>query len=640
MCGIAGIIANRALSDPATTLRLLSDAQQHRGPDDHGFLLWDRSNAPKLGRDPEKLGAGMIGLVHRRLSIVDLSPSGWQPMTDASGRYALVFNGEIYNYPSLRAELQAQGCEFHSTSDSEVLFKLLIREGASCLNRLTGMFAFAFLDCQTHRLLLARDQFGIKPLHYCSKAGQFSFASEIRPLLAIGAASRQVDRKALFRYLRHAVTNEAGATLFRDIRELPPAHYLELSLDRLDEIVPQRYWQPARKQRRSLTAAAAADELRALFIESVRLHMTADVPVAATLSGGIDSSSIVCAMRMLQPQASALPLFSYFAGAGEIDEGRWIAQVAQHAGGDVHRVTLNPADLALELDGLIQSQEQPFGTSSMWAQAHVFKAVHDAGYKVVLDGQGADELFAGYPVFRAAKLEALLRRGRWGEALALLAAQPEGRRNLMLMALAPLVPTAFQAPLRRMIGRSLMPDWLVSDWFGPISARPAAKWPGATPLQGQLLDATLGSSLPMLLRYADRNAMRVSVENRVPFLTTALADFATSLPDELLIAADGTTKAVLRQAMRGLVPDTILQRRDKIGFVTPEANWFGKDTALANYIRESLTAPLPPCFTPVVRDRLLALANGSISHDPALWRCLNLLRWATLFEVDFESAEA
>ncbi|MBP7669761.1 MAG: asparagine synthase (glutamine-hydrolyzing) [Ferrovibrio sp.] len=639
MCGIAGIVSNAHLARPAETLRLLSEQQSHRGPDDWGFLLWDRVAAPRLGRDPEALGGGSVGLVHRRLSIVDLSPTGWQPMADETGRYAMVYNGEIYNYPALRAELEAAGYRFRSTSDSEVLFQLLIREGTGCFNRLTGMFAVAFLDCREGRLLLARDQFGIKPLHYAYSDTQFSFASEIRPLLAIGAASRQVNTAALFRYLRHAVTNQDGATLFCDIHELPPAHYMEVDLAHPGRVVPQPYWQPGRRKRGGLSMAAAAEELRGLFLDSVRLHMTADVPVAATLSGGIDSSGIVCAMQRIGGSSDPLPLFSYYAGAGSIDESHWIGQVASSIGGMVHPVRLQPGDLAQELDGLILSQEQPFGTSSMWAQAHVFAAVHQAGYKVVLDGQGADELFAGYPVFRAARLEALIRHGRWSEALGLLTALPQDRRNLLLMALAPMLPAALQVPMRRLVGRSLMPDWLNGDWFGAVNPPEAKQWPGATPLQRQLLDATFGSSLPMLLRYADRNAMRVSVENRVPFLTTALADFATGLSDDLLIAPDGTTKAVLRQALRGLVPDAILDRRDKIGFVTPEADWFGRDAALAAYIRDTAAMPLPGCFTPVVRNRLLALADGRTQHDASLWRCLNLLRWAKLFGAEFGDIE-
>ncbi|WP_428248607.1 asparagine synthase (glutamine-hydrolyzing) [Ferrovibrio sp.] len=637
MCGIAGIISTRPLANPAVTLTQLSVSQQHRGPDDWGFMLWHRNESMCFGRDAATLGNGHVALVHRRLSIVDLSPTGWQPMADPSGRYALVFNGEIYNYKALRSELELVGCRFQSSSDSEVLFQLLIREGLACLDRLVGMFAFAFLDTVRQKLILARDPFGIKPLHYAVSPEQFCFASEIRPLLAVKAASRQVDRAAAFRYLRHAITNQGGATLFNDIRELPAAHGVEIDLNRPEQVTPQRYWQVTTQRREGLRPEVAAEELRALFIDSIRLHMTADVPVAATLSGGIDSSGIVCAMRANLGVEPGLPLFSYIAGNTDLDESHWINIVNQQVDGQLHRVTLNSTDLAIELDDLIISQEQPFGTSSMWAQAHVFRSVHDAGYKVVLDGQGADELFAGYTVFRAARLQGLIARGAWREALTLLRRMPDHHRTTAMMALAPFLPDSLQGQLRRWLGRSMIPDWLHADWFGDTAAPWRESRPQSTPLQEQLFDATYGSSLPMLLRYADRNAMRVSVENRVPFLTTGLADFAASLPDALLIDQNGTTKSVLRQALRGIVPDAILDRRDKIGFATPEAQWFANDSRLHRLVRESIPERLPPCFTPLVRGKLEQLATGTRGYDPASWRCLNFLRWANLFNVDFDN---
>ena len=268
----------------------------------------------------------------------------------------------------------------------------------------------------------------------------------------------------------------------------------------------------------------------------------------------------------------------------------------------------------------------------------MFGRVHDDGFKVVADGQGADELFAGYPVFRAGRLATLIRRAQWPQVLTLLRSMPAPRALPLLQAAGSLMPRGLQETARRLVGRPTMPPWLDAAWFarhGAVPARPFAGHDSTTDLTAQLYDATVATSLPMLLRYADRNAMAVSLENRVPFLTTPLAEFALSLPDDFLIGPDGTTKTLLRAAMRGVVPDLILDRRDKIGFVTPEARWFTESAALRRHLGTSLDRPLPPCFPPSLAIRLRAVAAGRAPYSADVWRCWNALRWAELLKLDF-----
>jgi asparagine synthase (glutamine-hydrolysing) len=270
----------------------------------------------------------------------------------------------------------------------------------------------------------------------------------------------------------------------------------------------------------------------------------------------------------------------------------------------------------------------------------VFRRAHDDGFKVIMDGQGADELFAGYPVFRAARLATLVRRGEWARAVQFVQALPGPRSTPVLRALAALLPPAVQETARRFAGKPTVPSWLNGAWFerhDAASARPHNGGGAPTELTAELYDATVSTSLPMLLRYADRNAMSVSLENRVPFLTTALADFALSLPDALLIGPDGTTKRLLRAAMRGVVPDAVLDRRDKIGFATPEAQWFAKTDSLRQRFSESLPPVLPPCFHPDLAARLRAVAAGRASYSGEVWRCWNVLRWADLLRLEFPS---
>ena len=499
------------------------------------------------------------------------------------------------------------------------------------------MFAFAFLDARSRRLWLGRDPFGIKPLFFAVRNRTFAFASELRPLLELGFAPRVVEPAPLFDYLRHAVTDHAEKTPIRGVRQLMPAHALEVDVDSCTVKPPHRYWSPSRVTRAAVTREAAVEELRALFNHSVRLHWRADVPVAATLSGGIDSSAIVSTIERQQGSAS-LAVFSYIADDPSIGEERYVDAVAGPLGLRPRKIHITAEQLAADLDSLILTQEQPFTTTSIWAQRCVFDRVHDEGFKVVADGQGADELFAGYPVFRAARLATLIRRGKWPQAVRLLHSMPAPRALPLLQAVGSLMPRGWKETARHLIGRPTMPPWLEASWFdryGGASARPFAGNGSTTDLTAHLYDATVATSLPMLLRYADRSAMAVSLENRVPFLTMPLAEFALSLPDDFLIGPDGTTKTLLRAAMRGVVPDLILDRRDKIGFVTPEARWFTESAALRRHLGMSLDRPLPPCFPPSLATRLRAVAAGRAPYGPDVWRCWNALRWAELLRLDF-----
>jgi asparagine synthase (glutamine-hydrolysing) len=312
MCGIAGIVCSPELELPrdwpAVPLRTLS----HRGPDDQGWLAFTPEKT-RLGRgDMAPDGATRAVLLHRRLSILDQSAAGWQPMTTADGQVHIVFNGEIYNYLELRQELAREGCTFRSQSDTEVLLQALRCWGPSALRRLVGMFALAVLDRQQRILFLARDFFGIKPLYYVQTAQTFAFASEIKVLLELPGVRRAVDPQRLYEYLLFGRTDHGGNTLLSDVRQLPAGCFLEVPLDRPAAGQPSRYWTLDLSDRLDLSFDEAARRLRELFLESVRLHLRSDVAVGAALSGGIDSSAIVAAMRLAAPRAD-LHVFSYVA---------------------------------------------------------------------------------------------------------------------------------------------------------------------------------------------------------------------------------------------------------------------------------------------------------------------------------------
>jgi len=643
VCGIAGIIQyDHTGLDPAI-LKNLCHTLRHRGPEEVGFLGWNGTAPAQISRHPETVQSSWIGLVHCRLAILDLRETGWQPMSTPDGRYHIVFNGEIYNYLELRATLASAGHTFRSRSDTEVLLRAYAHWGTQALTQLVGMFAFALLDTQARQLILARDYFGIKPLYYTHGRHGFTFASEIKALIDLPAMRRQAHPQRLYDYLRFGLTDHGADTLFTDIRQIPAAHYLEIPLDSPRQSRLIRYWQLALGQQLSIPFEEAATRLRDLFLENVRLHLRSDVPVGVALSGGIDSSAIVMAMRHLQGHHLELHTFSYIADTARVNEEGWVDMVSQASQTIAHKVRLDPQEMVADLDRLIALQDEPFGSTSIYAQMRVFRLAQEAGVKVMLDGQGADELLGGYRPHLAARLASLLHQGRWKEARQFLtqAARLPGAGHAMLLAraLGLLTWAGRYAIPDWILVRYLFPPWLNTAWFtrrGVVS-QPIWHTQERQVLREHLSQALVDNSLPMLLRYEDRNSMAFSIESRTPFLTPALVNFVFALPEEYIIAADGTSKSVFRRAMRGLVPDAVLDRRDKIGFATPEARWLPALCPWVDKVLQSEVAhALPALHLNVVHQQWQAIRSGRQPFDFRVWRWLNIICWAQRFQVSFE----
>lgn len=634
MCGLFGVVdAPPGLLDRARVARLLA-LLQHRGPDDRGWLTL-HSYAIRTGSDPEDL-AGDVVLLHTRLSILDLSPAGHQPMSTPDGRFHLSFNGEIYNYVELRHELEAAGHWFASGSDTEVLLKAWAEWGAAALGRLVGMFAFALVDAERRVLVLARDQFGIKPLYYAPLAGRLAFASEIPPLLELPGVGRGTNPQRVYDYLRFGRTDHGAETMFAAVCQVQPGHYVELSLDTPDRLAERKYWRLVPQPVDGLSLDEAAERLRELFLDNVRLHLRSDVPVGAAFSGGVDSSANVTAMRRLSGSQLELHTFSYVADDPALSEERWMHIVAQEAGVIRHSVETSPQELLGDLDRLIEIQAEPFGGTSIYAQYRVFRLAKENGIKVMLDGQGADELFAGYRYYLSYRLAGLVATGRLLAAARLLralSALPGASAGAVAArAVGHALPQAVQGSARRFTPHRLVPEWLDAGWLAKHDVELSD--PGRTTrgsLRKYRLD-TVRTGLRELLRYEDRNSMASSIESRVPFLTPALAEFAAGMPDDYLIAPDGTGKLVLRRGLRGLVPDAILDRRDKIGFATPEAAWL---RALGPWVQDVFGSEAARASGPLrigpARQHWEEMQNGKRPFDPVAWRWLNFVRWVERF---------
>ena len=633
MCGIAGIILNQP-NVTGALLEMFRHKLEHRGPDDYGWLVYT-PDATHVGRGTIPEQAFHLGFLHRRLSILDLSTAGWQPMTSNDGRHHIIFNGEIYNYLELRAELQQLGLSFKTSSDTEVLLQAFRHWGADMLCKLTGMFAFAILDTQARKVFMARDFFGIKPLYYTRWSGGIAFASEIKALLELPGIDRSLNPQRLYDYLRFGITGHDSDTMLNAVKMLPAAHSLEIALDHPNIIEPKRYWSLNPEPNHDISFQDAAEKMRAMFLENVKLHLRSDVPVGAALSGGIDSSAIVAAMRHLEPDLE-LHTFSFIADDPQINEENYVDLAAKSSGAIIHKVRLKSSDLKHDLHRLIATQDEPFGSTSIYAQYRVFQLAKENNIKVMLDGQGADEILAGYRPYISARVASLICKGHFMEASQLLSRSQKlpgaNGFDLLLRTIERLLPQELHGIARRVIGQEFAPKWLNARWFKDreVDFQMPRQKSDKNVLIAELKDAIGRITLPALLRYEDHNSMAHSIESRVPFLTHQFAEFALSLPEHFLIDSQGTSKAIFRQAMRGLVSDQILDRKDKLGFVTPEKSWLSDlQENLINTLKQTNLLEFEPLVGKQILLETESILNGKQHFDWRVWRWMNLITWLT-----------
>ena len=641
MCGIFGWIppSPRQFAELPDVVARQFAALAHRGPDDRGWAAFGADGA-RVNEAGEAGRVWSLLLGQTRLAIIDLSAAGHQPMLSADGRYALVYNGEIYNYLELRAELEQAGMRFRGHTDSEVLLEALIRWGKQALPRLNGMFAFALYDVREQSVFFARDAFGIKPLYYHQGAAGLAFASELPALLEFPDVPRRLAPQQVYNYLCFGRYDRGGETFFRNIRQLPPGHCMRVGIGGL-AAEPECWWKPDLDRRSGLSFVDAAACLRELFLDSVRLHLRSDVPLGVALSGGIDSSAVTCAVRHLEPETE-LHTFSFIARGSALSEEHWAEMVAAHTRAIRHTVTVAPEELVRDLDAMIRHQGEPFVSTSIYAQYRVFQLAREAGIKVTLDGQGADELLAGYQGYPGQRLASLIGRGDLAGAARFLRAKsawPDcSGLDIALRGLREFTPDWLVPLGLKIVGRNPAPDWLDVAQLRALGValrlpdERQARYPHADKVRQILAYQLTWDGLPQLLRHGDRNAMAASVESRVPFLTRSMAEFCLSLPEEYLIDMNGRSKSVFREAMRGIVPDPILDRRDKIGFATPEADWL---RALAPWVETTLgTAEnIPYLNLDAARREWQAMRAGK-AVDWRVWRWLNYVRWVQMFKVE------
>lgn len=645
MCGIFGYFAQDGITVPERQLLDSSEIIAHRGPDGQGAVWFDaRPDAGGAAAFSHDRWTGerrpSVLFCHRRLAIIDLSNEALQPMASDEDMLWIVFNGEIYNYVELRHELQERGAVFRTSSDTEVILKAYEAWGMDAFPRFIGMWALALLDRRSRRLVLSRDRFGVKPLYYVKTADAFAFGSEIKQLVRLPGVERRANDRVIHDFLHYEASDCGEETFFEGILRLPPGRNLIVDLD--DGSLRQKsYYEPLEQPVEvPRTHAEAAERFRELLKESVRIHLRADVPVGTCLSGGLDSSAIAMLMREIANEAGLSVerhAFSAEFDVPEADERYYTRMSIEAAQVRSHVMQPREEDLLADLHKLVWHQDEPFGSTSIYAQWSVFRLVQQAGVKVVLDGQGADEMLGGYastvPFFlleqmaQRRHLRALSESWHWarlqGRPFATQIPYPGLKR--MLSAFGSTSPAAaIEQPW-------IAPEFAAGNVGNSAYVEALAPQPfGADGHFGNVLHRFFfRTNLPALLRFEDRNSMAFSVEARVPFLDHRLVEYAFALPSHFKMR-DGYTKRVLRDAMKGTLPEEIRMRARKMGFATPERLW--------------QTGPLKPLIESAIADpkleryidRRAAMAHfericAGQSFSFAPWRWLNLSLWMKEF---------
>jgi len=633
MCGIAGLLEPGAAPPSVrAALQRMTDSLVHRGPDDEGFFVADG-----------------VGLGMRRLSIIDVA-GGHQPVSNEDGQVQVVFNGEIYNYAELRADLIQRGHVFRSHSDSEVIAHLYEVYGVDCLRHLRGMFAIALWDLQARRLLLARDRLGKKPLFYAQDGERFLFGSEIKAILAAAPALADPDPAALLPYFQFGFVPEPG-TMFRCIRKLPAAHYLVYE-NGAARSAP--YWQLTFAEAAPRSHAQWVEELDAALQEAVRVRLMSEVPLGVFLSGGLDSSAIVAYMH----RAGVRPLKTFTIGfdRAEWDESADAARVAQHLGTEHHVLTLREHDLTATLPdtilALVRHFDEPFGDSSSLPTYHVSKLARQH-VTVILSGDGGDEAFAGYPSYRGIRFAGYYRRlpswvaGSLLPALAEATARvlPAGRRYRALRAAKVLRDSAlpFEAMYFRkmaMCREPLLRRLFTGDALAQLDGHAPPCAPDVLQVMRSALPELSKASyadfrfrlLDDMLVKVDLMSMAHSLEVRCPLLDHRLVELVAGMPPDLKMRG-WEMKAILRDTVQRYLPAATMRKR-KQGFSVPLREWLR--TALHDMVGdylESGNGRLPPG---IFDQRMIATTlkehrRGAADHSNVIWLLLNYAAWNELY---------
>ncbi|MCR4336823.1 MAG: asparagine synthase (glutamine-hydrolyzing) [Candidatus Omnitrophica bacterium] len=606
MCGIAGVINFKGIySSDVELIKRMNQVQKHRGPDDEGIY---QDSVCVLG--------------HQRLAIIDLSSCGHQPFVSDDGRYQMIYNGEIYNYIELREELKRCGYQFKTQTDTEVLLKCYQHFGVDCLSKFNGMFAFAIYDTQNHQLFLGRDRVGVKPLYYTIQNSSLYFASEVKALIQIPGLDKSVDNQTIFDYLVFNRTDIYDETFFKNIRRLPKGHY---AIFNRDGFSIRQWWDPLAfvAERVPASHSELLKEIEKIFIDAVRLRMRSDVPVGVSLSGGLDSSIVIGILAEHSNIPADFPTFTAAFPGESVDESGYIDALNSKYAFKNHRVSPSPEACLNSLKEFIYTCDEPTTGPSFYAEYEVAKLAKEHGVKVLLNGQGGDEDFAGYHYFHGFYLYQLLKQRDLvkfsSEFLKVFLNQQQG--------------IAYQTLLFQLIVRGLKQSlllkrhgYLQEDFFRTHIQK--------SRIFNEFFDApTLNVSLARHFQYklehnlrmTDRNTMTFSIEARLPYLDYRFVEYLLGIAGHLKIKA-GQTKFLQKEALGRYTAPEILERKDKIGFAVPEQKWWQQPRWIEQ--TQAASRDCEDTFAHIFkRDVFPALPRDEFSY----WKINQLSNWHQVF---------
>ncbi len=646
MCGILSIINRKTLKGSGGLIKACS-VIKHRGPDDEGLLTWVPGEQPQIwaGGDTaqsthefwqyknlDENQSFKVGFGHRRLSILDLSPGGHQPMVYDKASLTICFNGEIYNYLEIKAELQLLGHQFRTTSDTEVILHAWEEWGVKCLDRFNGMFAFVILDYKKNELFAVRDRFGVKPMYYYQDENSIYLASEIKQIRTAPAFKFELNERVARQYLATGAVDNTNDTFYKGISSLPCGSYMHIDLTTESNKFTIKQWYQLKPRKWTGSWDEAVAEFRKLLTDAVNLRLRSDVTVGSCLSGGLDSSSIVCiAADLLKARGDYAGQETVTAcyDAAKYDEWKFAEEVIKKTNARPHKTFPSFTQLKAELDEFIWHQDEPTGSTSQFSQWAVFKATHAAGLKVMIDGQGADEQLAGYGGNDVSFYSGLMKSGDFSGLM------EESKHYKKAKGAMPkgFLLSAAQLTLGKGFTKMLPGKYRVSnapnvDYVH--GTEPASIYKEEAPsLHHNLLRQLFSEPLPALLRYEDHNSMAWSVESRTPFLDYKFVEFTMGLPARY-VYKNGVRKHILREAMHNIIPEAIENRRDKMGFVTPEELWLkeeGKDWFLTEIDKACVQFEGTLLNTVNTKKYVNDMIAGKRIFDFMPWRIICFTKW-------------
>jgi len=619
MCGIAGILNIKKGPIDKNIIDRMVKIQKHRGPDDEGTYFDDT-----------------IAMGHCRLSIIDLSQNAHQPMSNEDNTKWIVFNGEIYNYVELRKELEGYGHKFKSASDTEVILHAYEQWQEDALGHFNGMWAFVIWDSRTRDLFASRDRFGIKPFYYYQDGDVFIFASEIKALLLNKRIKKRENEQAIFDYLisGYGYMDLAEYTFFKDIFKLKPGHYIKISMPK-SSFEYKKYWDFTHNVSMvKHDRASVLEQFYAIFENAVMLRLRSDVKVGISLSGGLDSSSVACIADRVH-RGKGLYSFSSSFDDKEANEKIYIDDVVAKTGLNPFFVSPEPENISSDLNDILWHQEEPYSTLSILPQWYIMKQAHDKDVKVLLTGQAGDETLGGYHKYYFYLFADLLCSFKWKKLINEIGLYRELKGNtddIWKQIISIILSFYYPRSLRGMFKKRQYPITLNKDFVGRCKNKvyTKRKFPGI--LNNDLYNAFKMSPLPSLLHVDDRSSMAHSVETRSPFLDYRMIEFLFSLSAEYKIN-EGQTKFLLRESVKGILPERVRTRKDKMGFPTPLGAWLkGPLKNMVSDIFNSKSFIGRPYFNHkgVMKEFLLNMEHNK-PNDLTIWSWVNLELWMRRF---------